>query len=248
MKAMILAAGLGTRLRPWTLSHPKALVPVDGVPMLERVINVLIEQGFDRIVINVHHFADQITDFLHTHKFDAEICVSDERKRLLDTGGALLHAKGLLTREEGPVLIHNVDILSDADLRGLMRAHEEGGNASTLLVSDRTSSRKLIFDREMILRGWHNVAEGHYRPRDYELQIGDVELAFSGIHVVSEEMLRDMERLADAEMFSVIDYLLSPAKRCEVKGYRQDNLHLIDIGKPATLSRANDIIKEIGRG
>ena len=114
MKAFILAAGLGTRLKPWTLSHPKALVPVGGVPMLERVIRRLENEGFDYIVVNVHHFASQITDFLKARAWQARIEVSDETDLLLDTGGALVHAAPLLCRDSEPFLIHNVGILSDA--------------------------------------------------------------------------------------------------------------------------------------
>lgn len=121
MKAMILCAGLGTRLRPWTLSHPKALVPVGGVPMLERVIDKLRSQGFDYIVVNVHHFPEQIVDFLRQRDLGVKIAVSDESDRLLDTGGAIMKAEELLRFSDGPVLVHNVDILSDADLRGLMQ-------------------------------------------------------------------------------------------------------------------------------
>ena len=123
MKAMILCAGLGTRLRPWTLSHPKALVPVGGVPMLERVIDKLRSQGFDYIVVNVHHFPEQIVDFLRQRDLGVKIAVSDESDRLLDTGGAIMKAEELLRFSDGPVLVHNVDILSDADLRGLMQRH-----------------------------------------------------------------------------------------------------------------------------
>ena len=151
MRAMILAAGLGTRLKPWTLEHPKALVPVDGIPMLERVILKLKSQGFDEIVVNVHHFAGQITDFLDSKDFGIKISISDERGGLLDTGGGLVHARHLLEGE--PFLVHNVDILSNADLSALMHFHESEGNDVTLLTSDRKSSRKLLFDEDGSLKG-----------------------------------------------------------------------------------------------
>ncbi|MDE6382409.1 MAG: NTP transferase domain-containing protein, partial [Muribaculaceae bacterium] len=120
MKAFILAAGLGTRLRPWTLEHPKALVPVGGVPMLERVILRMRDQGFDDITVNVHHFADQIVDFLNARDFGVAVHISDERERLLDTGGAILHASRFLAADPAPFLVHNVDILSDAPHASLM--------------------------------------------------------------------------------------------------------------------------------
>lgn len=241
MKAMILAAGLGTRLRPWTLEHPKALVPVDGVPMLERVIAKLKENGFDRIVVNIHHFGEQIIDFVKSKDFGVEIAISDERGRLLDTGGAISHAEGLLTLDEGPVLIHNVDILSDADLSGLMKRHEMSGADSSLLVSNRESSRKLIFDESMRLRGWHNLKDKLYRPVNFEPSSGEKEYAFSGIHVVGPGLLAEMKRLEPGEKFSIIDFLLDERNKADRRGVVQENLQLIDIGKPATLSQANKL-------
>ena len=237
---MILAAGLGTRLRPWTLEHPKALVPVGGVPMLERVILRLREQGFTRIVVNVHHFGGQIVEFLESRDFGIDIAVSDETDRLLDTGGAILHAARLF--EPGPVLVHNVDILSNADLGTLMEAHCDSEADSTLLVSDRESSRKLIFDADMGLRGWRNLKEDIYRPEAFEMKGGYREYAFSGIHVAGERMISEMRRIERDEKFSVIDFLLSREQDCCVRGYLQGNLQLIDIGKPETLNIASGMI------
>lgn len=240
MQAMILAAGLGTRLRPWTLEHPKALVPVQGVPMLGRVILRLREQGFSRIVVNVHHFAGQIVDFLNSRDFGVEIVVSDETDRLLDTGGAILNAAPLF--EAGPVLIHNVDILSNANLAGLMLAHENMGADSTLLVSDRKSSRKLIFDVDMRLHGWHNLKEDILRPEDFAWEKGYREYAFSGIHVVGERVLSEMKRIENDKKFSIIAFLLSDEQNCNIRGYWQSGLELIDIGKPETLKLASGLI------
>ena len=240
MQAMILAAGLGTRLRPWTLEHPKALVPVRGVPMLERVILRLREQGSTRIVVNVHHFAGQIVDFLGSKDFGIEIVISDETERLLDTGGAILNAASLF--EPGPVLVHNVDILSNANLAELMVAHEKSQVDSTLLVSDRHSSRKLIFDADMGLRGWHNLKEDVYKPEEFVWREGYREYAFSGIHVVGEKALAEMKRVEKDRKFSIIDFLLSGEHQCKVSGYLQGGLELIDIGKPETLKLASGLI------
>lgn len=242
MKAMILAAGLGTRLKPWTLHHPKALVPVGGIPMLERVIVSLKKQGFDYIVVNVHHFPDQIIDFLNQKEFGVRVVVSDERNRLLDTGGAILKASELLRLDEDPALIHNVDILSNADLVDLMRAHKDIGSDSTLLVSDRESSRKLIFDEKMRLTGWHNIADDIYKPAGYVFQPGHIEYAFSGIHVVGEKVIDEMLRTECDSKFSIIDFLLSSLNNCKISGYLQKDLNLIDIGKPATLSQAQFLV------
>lgn len=242
MKAMILAAGLGTRLKPWTLHHPKALVPVGGVPMLERVIVNLKGQGFDYIVVNVHHFSDQIIDFLNNKEFGVKVVVSDEMDRLLDTGGAILNASELLRLNEGPALIHNVDILSNADLVNLMKAHEDIGSDSTLLVSERESTRKLIFNEEMKLTGWHNLSEGVYRPDNYDVSPEHVEYAFSGIHVVGEKVVEEMRRIESDNKFSIVDFLLSHENHCNVTGYLQKDLSLMDIGKPATLSQARFLV------
>lgn len=239
MKAFVLAAGLGTRLRPWTLEHPKALVPVGGTPMLERVICRLRTFGFDDITVNVHHFASQIVDFLAARDFGCAIHISDESDELLDTGGAIMRAAGFLCADNEPFLVHNVDILSDADLSVLMRAHSECGADSTLLVSDRESSRKLLFDSAMRLRAWRNLQTGEFRPARPE-DLGLLkELAFSGIHVMSPAALTDMRRLGYEGKFSVMDFLLDARREADVRGFDGKGLQLIDIGKPATLSRAN---------
>lgn len=242
MRAMILAAGLGTRLKPWTQHHPKALVSVQGVPMLERVIVNLRRQGFNRIVVNVHHFADQVVSFLESRNFGVDVCISDETGRLLDTGGALLHAVNLLHIDDGPVLVHNVDILSNADLGCLVRHHEVSGADSTMLVSKRDSSRRLVFDESMRLCGWHNVTDGIFRPSGFVAAPTHNEFAFSGIHVVGKKVLTEMARIEEDEKFSIIDFLLSPQHRCDVRGFEQEGLQLIDIGKPSTLLQAENLV------
>ena len=157
MKAMIFAAGLGTRLRPLTDNMPKALVPVAGKPMLERVILKLKESGFNDITINIHHFGDQIIDFLRVHNnFGAEIHISDERDMLLDTGGGIKKARPFLDGNE-PFLVHNADILSEVDLRSFYRHHLESKAKATLLVSERQTSRYLLFDKEHNLHGLTNL-------------------------------------------------------------------------------------------
>lgn len=239
MKAFVLAAGLGTRLKPWTLEHPKALVPVGGTPMLERVIVSLREQGFDRILVNVHHFADQIVDFLSGRDFGIDVAVSDESELLLDTGGALLHAAGWLCADEQPFLIHNVDILSNADLAGLMKAHAESDADATLLVSDRDSSRRLYFDRGMNLVGWRNFKSEELRPAGFRVEPGLRMYAFSGIHAVSPRMLARMRAEGYKGKFPIMDYYLAKAGGASpIRGMAADGLRLIDIGKPASLAQA----------
>lgn len=246
MKAFILAAGLGTRLRPFTLEHPKALVPVGGVPMLERVMLRLRDEGFDEVVVNVHHFAGQIEDFLKANSnFGMRVSVSDERDRLLDTGGAILHALPMMSRDERPFLVHNVDILSNAPLAELMNRHMREGGMATLLVSQRDSSRRLCFGTDMQLRGWHNVKDEVYRPATYLPSAGDHEFAFSGIHVLSPAGVRsEMERQRRSGSFSVIDFYMDSIGCTKVMGHFDGRLDLIDIGKPDTLSRAESLFAD----
>lgn len=249
MKAFILAAGLGTRLKPWTLEHPKALVPVGGVPMLRRVIDRLRQEGFDDITVNVHHFADQIIDYLECEDFGVDIRISDESEALLDTGGALLHAAGMLDDGESPVLVHNVDILSNAGLAGIMLHHAGIEQDITLVTSPRQSSRKLVFDHSDDLRGWHNVVSGEYRPDGFAPDANMHENAFSGIYVFGPKVFSELRKYADAirnVRFSVMDFLLwNAAKdyggfdRLSIHELMIPNLKLIDIGKPDTLTKAD---------
>ncbi len=243
MKAMILAAGFGTRLRPWTLSHPKALVPVDSVPMLERVILKLKAQGFDEIIVNVHHFANQIIDFLNDNDFGVNIVISDESSKILDTGGGILRASGFFEGE--PVLIHNVDILSDANLSELMSRHIDSGNDVTLLTSGRESSRQLLFDNEGKLRGWHNTESGEYRPQDCGDLCNPSREAFSGIYIIGNNGVREMEKYSEIigkREFPIMDFLLTLPYNLKIRSVFMEKLNLIDIGKPAMLELANDII------
>lgn len=241
MKAFILAAGLGTRLRPWTLSHPKALVPVGGIPMLERVICNLRQRGFDEIVVNVHHFASQIVDFLNQNECGRGVNISDESGLLLDTGGGILHAEQFLAADERPFLVHNVDILSDADLGAVVDAAKDADVA--LLVSDRESSRRLVFGPDLGLRGWHSLKDGKFKPEDFRPEEGDVEYAFSGIHAMKPTVFDEMRRLGYRDAFPVMDFYLNPANRLSIRATPASSLHLLDIGKPETLSRANHLFE-----
>lgn len=251
MKAMILAAGLGTRLRPWTLSHPKALVPVGGVPMLERVIGRLRSQGFDDVVINIHHFGDQIIDFVNTREEDSvKIRFSDERDGLLDTGGGLLRASRILMAEDdAPFIIHNVDILSNADLSRLYAEHLESGDDVTLLVSERHSTRKLIIDADRKLRGWHNLTDDQFRPSGLTPSEDSSEVAFSGIYIIGKRGVEALEEYASArglEAFPIMDFFLDECQKIRIGTYQDPDcpLELIDIGKPATLEQAEKLLNE----
>lgn len=238
MNALILAAGLGTRLKPWTERHPKALVPVGGVPMLERVIVRLIDSGFDNIVVNVHHFSGQIVEFIDKRDFGVKIKISDESGSLLDTGGGIVKASPLFGNDS-PILVHNVDILSDADLGALMTsAFSDKDSDSILLVSDRESTRRLLFDSEMTLLGWYDTKSGAFRPENLRKENDTLDYAFSGIYVMKHNGVEEMRRLMGDGAFPVMDYFLNTKRCCRIRGEVAKKLEIIDIGKPETLLRA----------
>ena len=199
MKAMIFAAGLGTRLKPLTDTLPKALVPVAGRPLIEHVTNKLEESGISEAVVNVHHFAEKIEHWVAEYHGHMKFDISDERTRLLETGGGILHARRYL-EGCGSFLIHNVDILSDLDVRWF--ASEVRSEAiATLLVSDRKTSRYLLFDPQtMRLMGWTNISTGEVRTPYPDLDPSQCRmLAFSGIHILSDKVFSVMDEFVDAE-------------------------------------------------
>lgn len=244
MKAFILAAGLGTRLKPWTNSHPKALVPVGNVPMLRRVIEFLKGEGVKEFVINVHHFADQIYEYVGENFPEAKI--SDETEELLETGGGLLKAGELLCDEGGePILIHNVDILSNADIKGLYDFHIQTGADVSMLISSRDSTRKLVFDKDMNLIRWHSLATEEYRPEGFTISADQdyYEYAFSGIYIVNQEVIRYMKEQGWSGKFGIMDFFLSSLGKLKIAGYLQSDLELTDIGKPDSLNRAQKMFE-----
>ena len=237
MKALIFAAGLGTRLRPLTDQMPKALVPVAGVPLLQRVILKLKDAGFGDITINIHHRGQQIIDFLHAHQdFGLDIHISDERTLLLDTGGGILNARRFLDGDE-PFLVHNADILTDADLGALIDTHRRSGAEATLLVGQRTTSRYLLFDDALRLHGWTNKKTGEVRPAG--LAGTYRELAFAGIHLLSPTVFRLMDDpLWQGRPFSIIDFYLHVCPHVQISGCPVRATHWFDTGTPETLARA----------
>lgn len=242
MQAMIFAAGLGTRLKPITDHKPKALVEVGGESLLKRIITELSGAGADRIVVNVHHFSDQIIRYLaENDNFGLDIRISDESDELLDTGGGLRKAVSLFRANE-PILIHNVDILSNVDLPKFYRQSAE--NAATLLVSKRKTKRYLLFDDKMRLVGWTNVETGEVRSPYTELDVSRCrKFAFAGIHTFSPVLSRMMDRWP--VKFSIIDFYLYAVNRAPIYGYLQSDLRLMDVGKTVTLTEADDFLKTI---
>ena len=254
MQAMIFAAGMGTRLKPLTDSMPKALVRVGGEPLLKRVILRLNAAGFERIVINVHHFANQITEYLRENdNFQLDIRISDETSGLLETGGGIKFARALFKLNE-PVLIHNVDILSNVDLRKFYVSdrkvmcsscgvpHEMAG--AVLLVSWRKTKRYLLFNDEMRLVGWVNIETGEVKSPYKEVKMASVDdlqkhfqmYAFSGIHSFSPQLFPLMDAYPDR--FPIMDFYLQNCDKVAIKGYVKSDLELMDVGKLDTLEQA----------
>ena len=240
---MILAAGLGTRLKPLTDTMPKALVPVSGRPLLDINIRRLMEQGYDRFVVNIHHFAQQIIDFVKEQDYAPLVHFSDETDQLLETGGGMKKAQGLF-RDDQPILIHNVDILDNVNYDWFARQHQPDEDA-VLLVSQRKTKRYLLFDNAMHLMGWKNIETGEIKsPYEYVRRTGLSQhgeelnmFAFSGIHSFSPRLFPLMERFP--ERFPIIDFYLSVCHRAPIVGLVKPDLQLMDVGKLDTLHEAD---------
>lgn len=244
-QAMIFAAGLGTRLKPLTDTMPKALVPVGGKPLLWHVIMKLKAAGFERIVINVHHFAQQIVDYINANnQFGLDIRISDETQQLLETGGGIKKALPFFD-SSSPVLIHNVDILSNVDLASLYDEAEQMAVDALLLVSWRKTKRYLLFDEESILDGWINIETGEVRS-PYPLTANAIseshlkQLAFSGIHVLSPMAFPLFQEMPDR--FGIIDFYLKFCHQHAFMGKEKKDLQLMDVGKLDTLDQAEQFL------
>ena len=245
-QAMILAAGLGTRLKPLTDTMPKALVPVGGKPLLDLNIRKLQAQGYDRFVVNIHHFAQQIVDYVAQQDYAPLVRFSDETEALLETGGGLKKAAPLFVDDE-PVLIHNVDILDNVDYDWFSRQHQADEDA-VLLVSRRKTKRYLLFDNAMRLMGWKNVETGEVKsPYEYIRRTGLSQhgeplnmFAFSGIHSFSPRLFPLMDRFPDR--FSIIDFYLSVCHRSHIVGLVKDDLKVLDVGKLDSLHEAEQFL------
>ena len=238
---MIFAAGLGTRLQQYTKNCPKALVSLNGKPLLEHCILKLKAFGVDRIVINVHHFADQIEAFLISKdNFGMDILISDERELLLDTGGAINHAKSLFI-PNAPILIYNVDILSSLDLKDLVASHKNKKGLATLNLRDKNTNRYLCFNEDDLLCAWKNdatkeekiVNESHIKSNSY---------SFSGIHIIDYRLL---DLIEEEGVFSIIDLYLRLAKDHRIAGHYDSSDLWMDLGKPEELKKAEILIKKL---
>lgn len=225
-RAMILAAGLGTRMQPVTNDKPKALVEWEGVPMLEHIILKLKSQGFDQIVINVHHFAQMIIDFVkQKERFGIQIDFSHEVEEALDTGGGVAFASRFF--DQKPFLVHNVDIMSNIDLRKLYNSHIQSGAIATLAVKDRETSRSLLMNADNLLKGWRDNRTGETRLVD-EDSPGLVPIAFSCMHVLNPEIFNFFPA---EKKFSITPFYLELAKQQDINLYRHDSDTWIDMGR-----------------
>lgn len=233
MKALLFAAGLGTRLKPFTDQHPKALAEVNGKTLLEHNIRYLQSAGIREVVVNVHHFADQIEAVLEKHQgFGSTIHLSDERDQVLETGGGLRKALPLL-EGAGPVVAMNVDALTNLNLQGLLYSHAEKKADATLAVMLRESSRYLLFDEDLRLCGWRNQKTGEEKiPRTVEYM---TPFAFSGVQVLSRRFLNDI-RLQGK--FSLIDLYLAMAESHRIQGFNHSGDLFLDVGKPEAVVEA----------
>ena len=235
MRAMLFAAGLGSRLQAITANKPKALVEVSGKPLLEYAIVYLKSFGISEVVINVHHFADQITGFLQEKKnFGIDIRISDERDFLLDTGGGLKKAASLFPGNE-PIVLYNVDIFSNLDLNHLLSYHMQEKALATLVVRKRETARYLLFDKQLQLAGWKDLRSGEIKiSRPASIDEAE-EFAFSGIHIINPEIFN---LITEEGKFSIIDLYLRLAQNQTIKAFVDDSGMWLDLGKPQQLAEA----------
>ncbi|MBR1799292.1 MAG: nucleotidyltransferase family protein [Bacteroidales bacterium] len=238
MEGFVLAAGLGTRLRPLTDTCPKALIDMGGQPLLHRIIARLHSAGALRVVVNAYHLADQVIDYVNHTPWPCPVVISDERPTLMDTGGGLKFATPLFTPNE-TVLVHNVDIVSDIDLKALVSYHLQSGNAATLCVDQRDTSRHLLTDEAARLVGWHNSQTGEELWADTP-QPTAKEVAFSGISVISPSFINAMP--AADHPYPIVPCFLQAAKEMPVGTFIHTASHWFDTGKPSTLNQARQWI------
>ena len=241
MKSMIFAAGLGTRLKPLTDHMPKALVPIAGKPLLGHVIEKLKAAGSDEMIINIHHFPDQIIDYVHSqNNFGIRIAFSDEREQLLETGGGIKKAVDFF--DDGkPFLVHNADILSNLDIAELYQQHLRTNPLATLVVSERDTFRYLLFNDDLQLKGWVNEKTGELRPEGFSKPQLYRKLAFSGIQVLSPKVFELMNDFG--ERFSIMDFYLSVVRSQQILGFVPENYQMIDVGKLDALDKAEEFCK-----
>lgn len=239
MKAMILAAGLGTRLKPWTDHHPKALALVNGKSLLQRNVEYLQQFGIREVLVNVHHFADQIIETIQLNKgWGSDITISDETAEVLETGGGLKKAAWYFSKEESFVVM-NADILTDLKLDVMIAKHQQDKPLATLAISERNTSRYFLFNELGHLKGWRNVNTGEEKPVAISLRIANLkQMAFSGIHVIQSSIFPLIHREGK---FSMVDVYLDLCNEHVISGYDHTGAILVDVGKPESILKAEQI-------
>ncbi|MFW5753548.1 MAG: nucleotidyltransferase family protein [Marinilabiliaceae bacterium] len=239
MNAMIFAAGLGSRLRPLTDKKPKALIEVNGRPLLEIALRKMEHAGINKVVVNIHHHRDQILNFLENFQTSGmEILISDEKDKLLDTGGGLIKARPLFDPEDS-VLLYSVDIVTTADISAFIRFHETENPLASLMVKNRPTSRYLLFDDQMQLAGWKNTHSGETimtRP-----VMNPVQKGFQGIHIVSPAFF---EQIEETGPFPITQPYLRLAATHKIKGFEPTNDIWFDIGTPEKLRNTEQFIRQ----
>ncbi len=234
---MILAAGLGTRLKPWTDHHPKALAVVNGKPLLQRNIEYLQRFGISEVIVNVHHFAEQIRDAIEiNNSWGSVITLSDETDTVLETGGGLHKAAWYF--DKGDFVLMNSDVLTDMDLRKMIDSHLEHEALATLAVSNRNTSRYFLFDEDNSLCGWKNVLSG--QEKRTRTVAKDHQMAFSGIHVINPAIF---PLVTMQGKFSMVDLYLALSKTHNITGFDFGDATFIDVGKPESLVKAEQLFK-----
>lgn len=239
-KAFVLAAGLGSRLGNLTTKIPKALIKVNGKTMLQTTIEKLVAAGVSEIVVNIHHFGELIIEHLEqNNNFGCNVKISDERNKLLDTGGALINARSFFSTNE-TILVHNVDIISAVDLQEMYRYHTAKNSDITLSIRDRSTNRKLMFDKGMRLKGWKNKTSGETKwagAAENDLK----EFAFSGIYLISTKCI---DQISLTGAFSVVDAWIELSKFYLVTGYPDDSSYWFDLGTSEKINEAEEYIKQ----
>lgn len=243
MKAFILAAGLGTRLRPLTDNKPKALVEVSGKTLLDHAIEVVKKVGATSVTINVHHFSELMKEYIANKDYGVPTFISDESDLLLDTGGALNHAAKLLAGDE-PILVHNVDIMSTINLQGALKSHCDSDSIATLICNSRNSTRHLLAI-DGILNAWENTTNGARKPDFTDEEREKMQpYSFSGIHILSPKIFPYLNEYAEkvGPKFSVIDFYLELCRKEKVSIFETDGI-VFDCGKIETIAQAEQVFK-----
>ncbi len=233
---MILAAGLGTRLKPWTDAHPKALAIINGKSLLQRNVEYLQQAGITSVIVNVHHFAEQIITAVETSNgWGSDITISDETDAVLETGGGLKKAQWYFNDSDDFVLL-NVDVLTNLSLQQMLETHKQNRPLATLAVTNRKTSRYFLFDENNTLCGWRNVKTAEEKIARESTNL--VEKAFSGIHIINHSIF---DLIQQQGKFSMVDLYLSLAKEHSINSFDHSNTKFIDVGKPESIAEAESM-------